>query len=71
MRPGRTRAARRLRREGYTHELVSWAKPLPGVPKVMIIFNAGWDPDPYRAYGDEVIRPVGTAYIHNGRKRRQ
>jgi hypothetical protein len=68
---GRTRAARRLRRQGFTHELVSWAKPLPGVPRVMIIFNAGHDQDAVPAFGDQVIRPVGTAYIHNGRKRRK
>lgn len=77
----RTRAQRRLRRKGYTHE-TTMLRPgrleeSLGIPKLILIFESGRQhnggPDtPRKIWRDyllpgDVVRPVGKHYIHNGK----
>lgn len=69
----RTRLQRRLRRQGYTWEVAPLRNPFPRTPKLIVIHKPGeWGWRSYRThlldFIGEVIRPVGTIYIRNGRK---
>jgi hypothetical protein len=73
--PRRSRCQRRLRRKGYTWEVTTLRPLWPSQrhPKLIVIHKpGGWGWRSYRDYllDDEVIRPVGTYYIHNGKKPR-
>lgn len=68
----RTRLQRRLRRQGYTWEIAPLKNPTPRSPKLIVIHKPVSSWRAYRPYLlgfiGEVIRPIGTIYIHNGRK---
>lgn len=66
----RTRAQRRLRRKGYTYEVTYLKEPFLLTKLILIVkgHRSSWrEHRPYLLDG-EVIRPVGTTYIHNGKK---
>jgi hypothetical protein len=70
----RSRSGSKWRRRGYTHEVTS-LKPW-GIRqsfKVILVlrpYSVGyWRKHP--SFDDDIVRPVGTYYIHNGRKPRK
>lgn len=69
----RTRLQRRYASQGYTWEITTMKPTSPNVPKLIVIHKSG--PYGWRSYRPyllkfmgEYIRPIGTTYIHKGRK---
>lgn len=72
--PQRSRCQRKLRRKGYTYEVTSLRKLWEGkTPKLILILDHGswrwWRRHP--TLPGDVVRPVGTYYINNGKKPRR
>jgi len=69
----RTRAQRRLRKQGYTHEQThlgpSWIPGWTTGPKLIYLRNATMGRKALRetTLAGDVLRPVGKHYIHNGK----
>ena len=67
----RTRAQRRYRKKGYTHEIAYLKEPFPTrYFKGLIYLVSPQRHKTHRPYllPGEVIRPVAVSYIHNGGK---
>ena len=67
----RTRAQRRLRKQGYTYEVALLKEPFPWVVKVIVIskgHRSSWREHRRYLFEGEVIRPIAHTYIHKGGK---
>jgi hypothetical protein len=67
----RTKAQRRWRRKGYTHEMIPLRRPKPGQQRYSYLVRASEN----RRAGRELAeimgmsyRPICKQFIHNGRK---
>ena len=69
----RTKAQSKLRKRGYTYEIAYLSEPFKGrYAKMLILIVKGhrtsWRENRNHLMAGEVIRPVATTYLHNGRK---
>jgi hypothetical protein len=67
----RTRAQRRWRRKGYTHELIQLRSDVPGKPRLSYLIGSQESWRQQRKFGLLIgmpVRPVCQQFLHNGRK---
>jgi len=69
----RTKAQSKLRKRGYTYEIAYLSEPFKGrYAKMLILIVKGhrtsWRENREFLNHGEVIRPIATTYLHNGRK---